>query len=176
MLLGNRLHGGVNVGDVVLDEAAALHAEDDEKNPGDELADTAKSDHGNTAVPFAHVAIKAGVVVAAVVGVVAGVAAGVAGVEIGAHQGTADDEEDDGGDEEADAPPFGYPLAGGCAVLLHVDARCEGLKSRCKERKSTRAKWIGFVDGYEPRWDDKIKKEESKFSLKRHGKGELSES
>lgn len=127
-LLGHRLHRsnrGVNVGDVVLDEAAALHAEDDEKNPGDELADTAESDHGNTAIPFAHVAIQAGVGVAAVVGVGAGVAARVAGVEIGAHQGTADDEEDDGGDEEADAPPFGYPLTGGCAVLLHVDKRCD---------------------------------------------------
>jgi hypothetical protein len=146
-MLGDRLHGssrGINVSDVGLDEATALHAEDDEKNPGDELADTAESDHGNTAIPFAHVAIQAGVVVAAVVGVGARVAARVAGVEIGAHESTADDEEDDGGDEEADAPPFGYPLTGGCAVLLHGDGRCEGMKSRCKEKKSVREKWIGL--------------------------------
>jgi hypothetical protein len=142
-LLGHGLHGSVHVGDVGLNEAAALHAEDDEKNPGDELADTAESDHGNTAIPFAHVAIQARVVVAVVGGVGAGVAAGVAGVEIGAHESTADNEEDDGGDEETDAPPFGYPLTGGCAVLLHV-GRCEGLKSRCKERKSMREKWIGL--------------------------------
>jgi hypothetical protein len=86
-LLGHGLHGSwvVHVGDVGrLDEATALHAEDDEKNPGDELADTAESDHGDTAVPFAHVAVEAGVVVA--VGIVGRrVAAGVAGVEIGAH-------------------------------------------------------------------------------------------
>lgn len=34
-----------------------------------------------------------------------------------------------------------------------------------------------IIDGYEPSWDDGIKKkEESKFSLKRQSKGEMSES
>ncbi len=122
--LGHGLHVGwrSHVGDVVLDEAAALDAEDDEEDPADELADTAEGEHGDAAVPFTHVGGDAVIAVGGVVRVAAAVGAvavAVAGED--AEEGAADDEEDDGGDEEADAPPFGNPRTGGRAVLRHSE-------------------------------------------------------
>lgn len=118
--LGRRSH----VGDVVLDETAALDAEDDEEDPADELADTAEDEHGDAAVPFTHVGGDTVIAVGGVVGVataVGAVAVAVAGED--AEEGAADDEEDDGGDEETDTPPFGNPRAGRRAVLSHREGR-----------------------------------------------------
>lgn len=107
--LGDRGCGVVVLSDDrLVDGATALDAEDDEEDPGDELADTADDEASNSAVELAVVTSTAGIVVA-VVGVVA---VGVVGPAVGgvcqkgADEGTADDEHHHSGDEEADGPPF----------------------------------------------------------------------
>lgn len=118
-LLGDRGRGVVVLSDDgLVDGATALDAEDDEEDPGDELADTADDEAGDTAVELAVVAAAAGVVavvivVAVVVVAVVVPAAGGVG-QVGADESTADDEHHHGGDEEADGPPFVEPRG-----LLH---------------------------------------------------------
>jgi hypothetical protein len=92
--------------------AAALDAEDNEENPGNELANTADDEHSDATPELAHVRSNTVVVgvVRVIVGRVRGGAVGAVFDGVGSpysYQSTADDEADDGGDEEADGPPLG---------------------------------------------------------------------
>lgn len=101
----------VVLGDESLDGATTLDAVDDEKDPGDELADTANHETGDCPVELAFVAIRAGVVVGVIVVVAVGVAAPAArGVgQVCTGQSTADDKQHHSSNEEANRPPFGQP-------------------------------------------------------------------
>ena len=106
-LIGRRAGVGVvqrlvGIGDARGLVATALHAKDDEQDPGDQLADGADGHAGDAAVVHARVGAR---VARAVRAVRAAHARRVGGPR--AEDAPADDEEEDGGNEEGDWPPFG---------------------------------------------------------------------
>lgn len=108
----------VDIGDIVLLDATALHTPNDKEDPSNEFQNTSDHNAGNATVEFAIApAVTVG---AAVVGVGIVVIAGRIGrVEVCAKEGCSNNKEDDGGDGEANRPPFHE--AGSLWVFRHGD-------------------------------------------------------
>lgn len=116
LLMRDRRRSAVLNNDSLADGATALDAEDDEEDPGDELAGTTDDKAGDSAVEIACGTAGAGVIPVEVVAAVV-VPAGRGIAQVSADEGVTDDEHHDGDDEEADGPPFAQ-----FQRLLHWDS------------------------------------------------------